>query len=424
LIKRILGFFLCLLCISSFAQSIKDSISKEYVEKTITYLASDEMGGRVNYSKKQLEATDFLSNKFKSCGLEPFPGFNSFYQPFRTSLRTGSDMYELEWNGRKLSDSVFHFFGQSLDLGKKELSDFFILQAKYPVADAILFRNWDNKTNNILIWIKLPDSINISMATKNIIIPDGMPASDILIVVTPDEPQSLQLSVNDKKGNDLLYNIVGMLPGHSKANEAIIFSAHYDHIDRDIMGVSGEIFNGANDDASGTTAVLALAHYFAMRKDNERSIVFCLFAGEELGLFGSRAFVNYIKPETIKAVINIEMIGATNVTGKKAFFVTGSYYSDLWKILKNNLKDEKIKVLQQYSDPKMLFQRSDNYTFAKEGIPAHSLMCSDDNEPCYHKPCDDVKRIDMENMTLVIQAIAKSCRSLISGEDTPKRIKL
>ncbi|MEO7982512.1 MAG: hypothetical protein ABI688_00395, partial [Bacteroidota bacterium] len=196
MIKSIPGCFLCLLCLSSFAQSIKDSISKEYVEKTITYLASDDMGGRVNYSKKQLEAAEFLSNEFKSFGLEPFPGFNSFYQPFRTSLRTGSGMHELEWNGRKLSDSVFHFFGPLLDSGKKELSDFFILQAEYPVADAILFRNWDNKTNNILIWIKLPDSINIAMATKNIIIPEGIPASDILVVVTPDEPRSLQLSVN------------------------------------------------------------------------------------------------------------------------------------------------------------------------------------------------------------------------------------
>jgi Zn-dependent M28 family amino/carboxypeptidase len=151
--------------------------------------------------------------------------------------------------------------------------------------------------------------------------------------------------------------------------------------------------------------------------------MFCLFAGEELGLYGSRSFVNMIKPDDVKAVINIEMIGMTNATGKNAFMVTGSYLSDLTKILRRNLKGEKIKVMDQNSDPKLLFQRSDNYPFAAEGIPAHTIMCSDDNEPCYHKPCDEVNRIDMDNMTKIIQAIAKSCESLISGKDTPSRLK-
>ena len=68
----------------------------------------------------------------------------------------------------------------------------------------------------------------------------------------------------------------------------------------------------------------------------------------------------------------------------------------------------------------ILFQRSDNYPFFLKGIPAHSIMCSDDTDPCYHKPCDDASRIDFENMARIINAIAKSCQTLISGEDTPK----
>ncbi|MEK7225775.1 MAG: M28 family peptidase, partial [Bacteroidota bacterium] len=183
------------------------------------------------------------------------------------------------------------------------------------------------------------------------------------------------------------------------------------------------VFNGANDDASGTTAVIELAKYFSMRRNNERTIIFCLFAGEELGLLGSQAFINYIKPETIKAVINIEMIGMHNATGKNAFMLTGSNYSDLFKILNKNLEGDEVEVQEQGSDPDNLFGRSDNYTFAQEGIPAHTVMCSDDKEPCYHKPCDDVRRIDMDNMTRIIRAIAKSAETLISGKDTPSRIK-
>lgn len=407
----------------SYTQSIDDSINQKHIEKIITYLASDELGGRVNYTKKQLEAAEFIGNEFTQCGLVPFPGFTNFYQGFKQP-GAGIDKEELTWNDRELADSSFKFFPRSLYTGKKTLSDFFILQAGYPVADSVLFRNWWGKTDDILLWVKLPDSVSFSAGTANIVVPPGMPSTDILIVAVPDEPQALKFSGTGKKIGTTLYNVIGMLPGNSKADEAIIFSAHYDHIDKDATGKGGEIFNGANDDASGTTAVMALARYYAMRNDNERSIIFCLFAGEELGLFGSKAFVSYIKPEAIKANINIEMIGATNVAGKKAFFVTGSYYSNLFKILEKNLKGEKTKVMRHASDPKLLFQRSDNYTFALEGIPAHSIMCSDDSDPCYHKPCDEVKWIEMENMTKVIQGIAKSCTSLISGEDTPKRIKL
>ena len=223
--------------------------------------------------------------------------------------------------------------------------------------------------------------------------------------------------------NANLYNVVGMIAGVSHPQEAIIFSAHYDHVDRGINGETGGIYNGANDDASGTTAVIELAKYFSMRRDNERTIIFCLFAGEELGLYGSRAFVNFVKPENIKAVINIEMIGASNIAGKNTFILTRSDFSDLYKILNRNLKGDKVKILEQISDPTNLFGRSDNYTFAKEGIPAHSIMCSDDNEPCYHKPCDDIKNIDIENMTRIIRAIANATATLINGKDTPSRIK-
>lgn len=303
-----------------------------------------------------------------------------------------------------------------------DLQDFFILQASVPLADSLLFHNW-RRTDNILLWVILPDSISFSDVTKTILLPSGNPSSNILIVAAKKEPATLKLMPEKDQVNSFLYNIIGMLPGRSLPDEAIIFSAHYDHVDHGVNGETGGIYNGANDDASGTTAVLELARYFAMRNDNERTIIFCLFAGEELGMYGSKAFVNFIKPENVKAVINIEMIGKTNATGKNAFMVTGSGYSDLYKILSKNLKADKVKVRPHTDDPKSLFQRSDNFPFAMEGIPAHSIMCSNDDDPCYHKPCDDVRTLDLENMTVIIKAIAKSCLSLISGKDTPSRIK-
>ncbi len=238
--------------------------------------------------------------------------------------------------------------------------------------------------------------------------------------------QPFQMEGSKGKGKDsagnylsekVLLNVIGVLQGKTKPEEVIIFSAHYDHVGIE----AGEIHNGANDNASGTAAMLALAAYFSARNDNERTIIFCAFSGEELGLWGSTFFAPNLIAEKVIAVINIEMIGRTSV-GKNAFFITGAQYSDLSKIIENALKG-KAKIKREPDSSKQLFKRSDNLPFALKGIPAHSIMSSDDSEPCYHQPCDDVKRLDVSNMINIIKAIAIGTESLINGTDTPKRIK-
>ena len=220
--------------------------------------------------------------------------------------------------------------------------------------------------------------------------------------------------------DSVLNNLIAVLPGKSKADEVIIFSAHYDHVDRDIYGNKSGIFNGANDNASGVTAVLMLAKYFSLVKNNERTLFFCFFAGEELGLLGSLAFAPALEPEKVKSVINIEMIGKHDRSGKKAFFLTGEQYSDLSKILKRNLSGTGVKLRSEPEDPTGLFNRSDNYPFFRMGIPAHSIMCSDDKDSCYHQPCDDPQHVDVENMALIIRAIAASTVTLVNGKDSPE----
>src|SRR5688572_15338076 len=100
-----------------------------------------------------------------------------------------------------------------------------------------------------------------------------------------------------------------MLPGRSKPEEFIIYSAHYDHEGMVAGKKKDKIMNGANDNASGTAALLMLAQYFAQRKDNERTLVFCAFAGEEIGLKGSRELAQILDPQKVKAGINLEMLG-------------------------------------------------------------------------------------------------------------------
>jgi hypothetical protein len=264
MMKVRLGLSICFCCfLMEFSFCQADTISKDEVKRIISFLASDRMKGRGNFTPELQRAADFISDEFRKDSLQFFPGLDSYFLPFSTEQLSNEQIQK---------DSTGHY-------------------------------------NHELV----------------------------------------------------LQNIIGVLPGKTKPEEVIIFSAHYDH-----MGViSGEgIYNGANDDASGTTAVVELAHYYSMRNDNERTLIFCTFAGEELGLYGSIAFAPYIKPEKVVADINIEMIGRQ--LKNNSFFITGTWLSDFEGIMKKNLEGQKIKIIKDPDLSKRLFWRSDNYSFAKK----------------------------------------------------------
>jgi len=117
------------------------------------------------------------------------------------------------------------------------------------------------------------------------------------------------------------FNVIGAIKGKSKPGQLIIFSAHYDHVGSISTNPYPEAgsrtgaekgdtnYNGANDDASGVSAVISLAKYFKALNNNERTLLFVAFTGEELGLLGSKYFAADCEPDSIIAVINIEMIG-------------------------------------------------------------------------------------------------------------------
>lgn len=223
----------------------------------------------------------------------------------------------------------------------------------------------------------------------------------------------------DKNAN----NVIGILPGKSKPNEYVIFSAHYDH-----LGLSDEdddkVYNGANDDASGTTAVIALAKYFKELGNNERTIIFVAFTAEEIGIVGSRYFSKNINSDEVVAMFNIEMIGTESKWEKNSAYITGFERSDFGTILQKNLKGSNFNF---YADPyteMQLFYRSDNATLAALGVPAHTISTSKmDSEANYHQLSDEVSTLDLDNMTEIIKAIAISSESIISGKDTPTRVE-
>ena len=221
-------------------------------------------------------------------------------------------------------------------------------------------------------------------------------------------------------------NVIGILPGRSKPEEYVVFSAHYDHLGLvDAVNAGDDVvYNGANDDASGTTAVIALAKYFKELNQNERTIVFVAFTGEEVGGFGSAFFSKNIDPNKVVAMFNIEMIGTESKWGKNSAYITGFEKSNFGTILQKNLKGTAFNFNPDPYPQEQLFYRSDNARLAALGVPAHTISTSKmDIEPNYHKLSDAVSTLDLDNMTEVIKAIAMSSWSIVNGEEAPLRVK-
>ena len=220
-----------------------------------------------------------------------------------------------------------------------------------------------------------------------------------------------------------LFNVIGVLEGKSKADEYVIISAHYDHLGMKTGEKGDLIFNGANDNASGVSAVLALAEHYKTQNINERSLLFVAFTAEEMGLIGSNYFGKQINPKNIIAGINIEMIGKESPFGPKTAWLTGFDRSDFGQIIQKNLEESDYSL---YPDPYVnfrLFFRSDNASLARLGVPAHTFSTSPmDKDLDYHKVSDETKTLDLFTVSETIKAIAIGTLSIVNGNDTPSRI--
>jgi peptidase M28-like protein len=216
-------------------------------------------------------------------------------------------------------------------------------------------------------------------------------------------------------------NVVGILPGSDPRlkEEYVVFSAHYDHLK---TGSNGEIYHGADDDGSGTSAVLAIAH--AMSKERpKRSVMVVFHAGEEMGLLGS-SYNTDVHPavplQKIVADFNIDMIGRSkpqgdtaaadeHLTDSNTVYLVGSdrISPELHGISEEtNQQFQKMKLDYYYNDPanpERIYYRSDHWNYARHGIPV--IFYFDGTHVDYHRPTDTVDKIDFEKMMKVTRLV-------------------
>ena len=219
-----------------------------------------------------------------------------------------------------------------------------------------------------------------------------------------------------------LRNVVGLLPGSDPllSNQYVLVTAHYDHLGKGPKG----IFNGANDNGSGTVSVIEIASALAALSPHpKRSILFMTFFGEEEGLLGSYYYAHtplFPLANTV-ADINLEQMGRTDDTSGKrllSFTFSGTSYSSLPAIISAAAKAEGIDTWA-LKDSDAYFDRSDNYAFALRGVVAHTIAVAAEY-PEYHAVGDTVAKIDFANMAKVDRGVAAGVLRIADDPSPPQ----
>lgn len=250
---------------------------------------------------------------------------------------------------------------------------------------------------------ELFDRSGLSLAT----ISDRAAASAINLALN----QTASIAFENRAEYANSYNVVATLPGSSRADEHILFTAHWDHIGVDASKDGDQIYNGALDNASGTAGILEIARQFAKQAKNghplARSVTFIATTGEEQGLLGSRYYAAnpiYSLDKSV-AVFNLD---STNIYGRTTdYTIVGKGKSELENYLVNALKSQNRTAKREKYPESGGFFRSDHFSFAKEGVPA--VFAGGGSEPvdeataqykaqmkqkmkgCYHNVCDEYR---------------------------------
>lgn len=420
---RILAPTLILLSMVSrlSAQNIDKIITPAAVEKTERTLSSDDMRGRATFTPDIERAADYIESRFKAAGLKTWNGSASYRQAF-TMVQTKPISTSATLDGQDIPANHIALLSSAASLTIDENSGYEKAYIKAGQTFQTEVLHYFHAKKNYLIVVDTSFAANFPRIARFSRQQFKSPFN-IAFILTPADPTKYSIKAEQEIKESPLANVVGILPG-KKEKEIVIFSGHYDHLGVTKNPVKGDsIYNGANDDASGTTAVIELADYFAKQKKQQRTIVFAAFTAEEIGEYGSQYFSLQFDPAAVVAMFNIEMIGSESKWGGNSAFITGYERTDMGKILQKNLTGSSFTF---YPDPypeQQLFYRSDNASLARQGVPAHTISTTQiDKDKYYHQLTDEIGTIDIPNMVRIIKAIALSSTSITNGADTPTRV--
>ncbi len=394
------------------------------VERIITALASDAMTGRQTFTPGADRAAEFIANEFSNIGLTELDGAPGYRQRFQM-YRVAAVAHRVVLNGAELPENRYAVTVSSESVRFASTDDVEVVTVGPNDNLAAALSGLREFTGNLAVLVDEQHSVTFGRLHAFLSRPNSVQELgdlNAVWVLTSDTNPTFEVEITSSVEEMGLGNVVGMIPGR-RSDEIVLFSAHYDHIGIQPAQNGDSIANGANDDASGTTAVIMLARYFKELGPQERTIMFAAFTGEEVGGYGSRHFSSRVDPDQIVAMFNIEMIGKPATDGSNSAWITGFERSDFGPILQRAVEGTQYRF---YADPypeQNLFYRSDNATLASLGVPAHSISTTPiDVDGDYHQVSDEVSTLDLDHLTNTIGAIAAGAVTIMSGAETPTRV--
>ena len=432
-----------------------DEITEGRVTATISFLASDELAGRATGSAEFNIAAKYVASRFRGAGLDGSIADGDFYHvTMKQLVKTPSGPVKLLGSD---SQPIAHF--GLLAAGTEPLSyagkiKQVDLASELPTSglDGVvggLMTGNAKGARNMLQIVRMTNTLKdagarallLGIADDSELIGLAREAQEkpraesprarfaIPVLLVPEialSAASIQLEIPGSVISESpMRNVIGLLQGTDPelSKEAILFSAHLDHLGTKPMAGDG-IYNGADDDGSGVTAVLMLADAFAKMPKPKRSLLFMTFWGEESGLLGSKQFVE--TPawplDKIRANVNIEMIGRPEPGARNKIWMTGWQESDLGVIMNKASLPFGIEIFNHPKYSAMLYRSSDNWSFAQKGVIAHSFSAGSLHSD-YHQPDDEWERLEIPHMTRVIQGLFIASVPLAYGESTPSKSK-
>jgi hypothetical protein len=337
--KRIAWLLFLFLGFKSFSQDIA------FGKKMVDTLTSPTFWGR-GYTKDGMKkAADFLSAQFQFYGLKPMSG-NNFLQPFSYPANTFPGNMEVTINGKELVPGK-DFIISPESKGAKA-------KGNLDQADSVQFVNRQNR-----VIVKMEDKLTWSVAPEEV---------DFTVIQVDkkslgEAPKSFKINIDNKLITDFkAANVCGIVRGTVKPDSIIFITAHYDH-----LGGMGKdtYFPGANDNASGISLLLNLAHYYAANPQ-PFSIGFICFAGEEAGLIGSKYFTEHplVPLKSIRFLVNTDLAG----TGEEGITVVNATEFPKEFGYMNAVNDENKLLVKINARGKAA--NSDHYFFTEKGVPA------------------------------------------------------
>ena len=423
-----------------------DEIPERMVRAHMEFLASDALDGRGSGTRDEWITATYLASQMHAFGLQPLGDDGGYVQtvgvvrtevvgaPVLTAgtrrFEHGAQMLVLDLDATTASGSLRKYRpGMKAAPGDAYLMP----EGKEPGdADAL-------KSAGIILWQATPrlrtmwESLRSRQLTVGrtrlvgISAPPAGPDSPVQILLSTETYQVLRdlpagvavkFAAEARETLSHTWNAVGRIAGIDPAqrDQVILLTAHLDHLGEKGAGPD-RIYNGADDDASGTIAVLTLAQALAAGPPPKRSIVFALFGSEEVGSIGARYFLARptVPLESITANLEFEMIGRSDAAvAEHTLWLTGWERTNLGP----ELAHHGARLVADPHPQEHFFMRSDNITLARRGIVAQTVSSYGLHEQ-YHQPSDDISHIDFQHMTGSINSMLLPIRWLANSGFKP-----